>query len=415
MPQTVAEAMTGRRYLVGMWPWRAAGYLVTSLPAMAGVVLALGTLLLPSALAPSPTTAAASSVLIVLATPPLAAPLARAERRRLRLADARPIEPGDRPAWSWTRYTQGATWREAAYCWLLGTVVPAAYLAVLLVVFLVGILLVSPLLAADSAAPVSLGPTSVDSAGEAAPYALGALAALPAVPYLLGLLAAAHAATARALLTGEDLRAELVEVSRSRARLVDAFEAERRRIERDLHDGAQQRLISLTMQLGLARLDLPPDSPAHAKVGEAHRQAKQLMAELRELIRGIHPRVLTDRGLAAALGELADQSAVRTTVEADVPRLEPHAEGTAYFAAAEALTNVAKHSGAASAHITARWTSGTLALEVRDDGRGGADPAAGTGLTGLADRVAVAGGRMLLSSPPGGPTVLRLEIPCTSE
>jgi signal transduction histidine kinase len=137
------------------------------------------------------------------------------------------------------------------------------------------------------------------------------------------------------------------------------------------------------------------------------------MAELRDLIHGIQPQVLTDLGLPAALSELADQSPVPVTVYSGLSgRLPGQAENTAYFAAAEALTNVAKHSGASSASVTARAAGGILVLEVRDDGRGGADPATGSGLTGLADRVAVAGGRMLLSSPPGGPTVLRVEIPC---
>jgi signal transduction histidine kinase len=222
---------------------------------------------------------------------------------------------------------------------------------------------------------------------------------------------------ARALLLGgpaEQLRAELAEVSRSRVRLADAFEAERRRIERDLHDGAQQRLVGLTLQLGLARLDLPPGSPAADSVAAAHEQAKQLMAELRELIHGIQPQVLTDLGLPAALGELADQSPIPVAVEAHLAgRLPSQIETTAYFVAAEALTNIAKYSGATSASVTAHQHDNVLTIEISDNGHGGADPHRGTGLTGLADRVAVTGGRMLLSSPPGGPTLLRVELPCT--
>jgi signal transduction histidine kinase len=232
------------------------------------------------------------------------------------------------------------------------------------------------------------------------------------------LAAGADAAVSRSLLFSggpeERLRAELTEVAASRARLAGAFEAERRRIERDLHDGAQQKLVALTMQLGLARLDLPP-GPAAQAVTAAHEQAKQLMADLRDLIHGIQPQVLSDLGLPAALSELADQAPFPVTVSSALTgRLPGQAENTAYFAAAEALVNVAKHSGAATASVTARTGDGTLVLEVRDDGHGGADPARGSGLTGLADRVAVAGGRMLLSSPPGGPTVLRVEVPCTS-
>jgi signal transduction histidine kinase len=250
------------------------------------------------------------------------------------------------------------------------------------------------------------------------PFAFTGLVLLGLCSYLVTLVAGADAAVSRSLLFSggpeERLRAELTEVAASRARLADAFEAERRRIERDLHDGAQQKLVALTMQLGLARLDLPP-GPAARAVTAAHEQAKQLMADLRDLIHGIQPQVLTDLGLPAALSELADQAPFPVTVySALTGRLPGQAENTAYFAAAEALTNVAKHSGAATASVTARAGDGILVLEVRDDGRGGADPARGSGLTGLADRVAVAGGRMLLSSPPGGPTILRLEVPCTT-
>jgi signal transduction histidine kinase len=252
--------------------------------------------------------------------------------------------------------------------------------------------------------------------GQALPYALAGLVLLLLVPYLLTLVAGADAAVARALLLdgpGGRLRAELVEVSRSRARLADAFEAERRRIERDLHDGAQQRLVSLTLQLGLARLDVPPVSPAAGPVAAAHEQAKQLMAELRELIHGIQPQVLSDLGVPAALEELADQCPVPVTVSAPLgSRMPGRIENTAYFAVAEALTNIAKHSGATSASVTARHHDGVLTVEVSDNGDGGADPRRGTGLTGMADRVAVTGGRLLLSSPAGGPTLLRVELPC---
>ena len=138
------------------------------------------------------------------------------------------------------------------------------------------------------------------------------------------------------------------------------------------------------------------------------------MAELRELIHGIQPQVLSDLGLPAALAELADCSPVPVTVDADLDgRLPDQAENTAYFVAVEALANIAKHSGATSATITALRDDSRLVIEISDNGHGGASPARGTGLTGLADRVAVAGGRMLLSSPDGGPTVLRAEIPCS--
>jgi signal transduction histidine kinase len=436
-PRTPLEAVTRRWFLVTGWPWRSLGYLLTTplLAMVAGLPLTLlglpwivllvqlvdgdsrwplGTVVLVALLGAA--SVAAGGPLVGL-------PLAIVERWRLRLVDARPAASGYHRApepglWSWvrTRYTEAATWRALGYLGLLVTVAPVLYGVGFLLVLLVVAMATSPLLVGDGS-EVSLGFGQVSNLEEALPYALVGIAFLPAVPYLFALIAGAHAAAARALLCGgntEELRTRLVEVSRSRARLVDAFEAERRRIERDLHDGAQQRLVGLTLQLGMARLDLAPDSPAARTVAEAHAQAKQLMAELRELIRGIHPAVLTDRGLAAALRGLADDAAVPVTVSADLPaRLPVHVEHAAYFVVAEALTNVAKHSLATSASVTAHLADDVLVVEVGDDGQGGADPARGSGLTGMADRIAVADGRMLLSSPPGGPTLLRVELPCS--
>jgi signal transduction histidine kinase len=316
-------------------------------------------------------------------------------------------------------YTDPAAWREVGYTCLLATVVPALAAAALTSALVSVAFIASPFLVLaqkPGGTPVTLGLGHLATVGQAVPYAIAGVLLLPVVPYLVTLVAGADATMARALLFTEpdsNLRAELTEVSASRARLADAFEAERRRIERDLHDGAQQKLVSLTVQLGLARLDLPPDSPAAAAVAAAHDQARQLMTELRELIHDIQPQILTDLGLPAALDELAGKSAVPVTVDAPIDRRLPgQVESTAYFAVAEALTNIAKHSGAMKASVSARVRDRTLIVEVTDNGRGGADPGRGSGLTGLADRVAVADGRMLLSSPPGGPTVLRVEVPC---
>jgi signal transduction histidine kinase len=435
-PQTAMEAVTWRRLLVSSWPWRSAGYLLTTLPvalpAFAG--LAIPWLVLVARLTAGGYQVGMIVALILLGValiaalgPLIAMPLAGLERRRLRMVDTRPVGSGQRNAasagpvaWLRARYADPATWREVGYACLLATVAPVLSIAALLAAPLTGSFIASPLLVLaqrPGGGPVALGFGQVATMGQALPYAIAGVLLLPLVPYLLTLLAGAHAAVARALLLGgpaAQVRAELVEVSRSRARLADAFEAERRRIERDLHDGAQQRLVGLTLQLGLARLDLPPGSPAAGTVAAAHEQAKQLMAELRELIHGIQPQVLTDLGLPAALGELADQSPVPVAVDAHLPgRLPSQIENTAYFAAAEALTNIAKHSGATSASVTARQHDTVLTIEISDNGHGGADPQRGSGLTGLADRVAVTGGRMLLSSPPGGPTLLRVELPCT--
>jgi signal transduction histidine kinase len=333
----------------------------------------------------------------------------------------RPPAAGAR-AWLMTRYTEAVTWRQAGYAGLLAIVAPVVSGAALAIVPLAVIFIGSPFLVLTQppgSPPVALLFGSAATTGQALPYAVGGVALFLLLPYLLTLVAGLHGAVARALLTGnasDGLRAELVEVSRSRARLADAFEAERRRIERDLHDGAQQRLVSLTMQLGLARLDTPETSPARGALDAAQDQARQLMTELRELIHGIRPQVLTDFGLPAALSDLADQCPVPVAVRASLAgRLPGIVEHTAYFVVAEALTNIAKHSGAAEASVAARAGNGTLVIEVTDDGHGGADPARGTGLTGLADRVAVADGRTLLSSPPGGPTMIRVELPCPGQ
>ncbi|GAA3121394.1 sensor histidine kinase [Nonomuraea salmonea] len=234
---------------------------------------------------------------------------------------------------------------------------------------------------------------------------------LPVAAYTITAWSGARGAMVRAVLAPQD--SELSEVLRSRARLVDAFEMERRRIERDLHDGAQQRLVALSMTLGVAKLDLAADSELGRLIAQAHDEAKRALAELRELIRGVHSQVLTDRGLAAAVHDVAGRSPVPVAVDLDLPgRLPAPVEVTAYYVVSEALANLARHSGATRGAVTGRVERGTLVVEVCDDGAGGADPAKGTGLTGLADRLAVVDGRLSLSSPPGGPTLVRTEIPC---
>jgi signal transduction histidine kinase len=434
-PRTALEALAWRRLLVSSWPWRSAGYQLATLP----VALVAAAMLAVPAVPWLVLTAGGYPVgvivlllllgaaLIAAAGPVIAVPVASLARRRPGIVDYRPLDSGHREAahggvvsWLRARYTDPAAWRQTGYVCLLATVVPVLSVATLLAAPMAVAFIASPFLVLaqqPGSAPVTLGFGHFATVPQTLPYVIAGLVLLPLSGYLVTLVAGADAAVARALLLGgpdEQVRAELTEVTRSRARLADAFEAERRRIERDLHDGAQQKLVSLTMQLGLAQLDLTPGSPAAGAVTAAHEQAKQLMAELRELIHGIQPQILTDLGLPAALGELADQSPVPVTVDAPLPgRLPGRVENTAYFAVAEALTNIAKHSGAASATVTARRDDDLLVVEISDNGHGGADPARGTGLTGLADRVAVAGGRMLLSSPPGGPTLLRAELPCS--
>jgi signal transduction histidine kinase len=205
---------------------------------------------------------------------------------------------------------------------------------------------------------------------------------------------------------------ELAEARSTQARMVEAALAERRRIERDLHDGAQQRLVALSLKLGMARKRLDGQDGAAELVAEAHEEAKLAIEELRDLARGIHPAVLTDRGLAAALEDLAARSTVPAIVEAaPEPRLAPAVEATAYFVVAEGLANVAKYAGARNAWISARLAGGELVVEVRDDGTGGADPDKGSGLRGLRDRVSALDGRLEVSSPPGAGTSLRATLP----
>jgi signal transduction histidine kinase len=230
-------------------------------------------------------------------------------------------------------------------------------------------------------------------------------------------MATAHGAVARALLgpSQHQLQARVEALQASRDRAVDSAEAERRRIERDLHDGAQQRLVALAMDLGMARAKLETDpAAATALVGEAHEEAKRALAELRDLARGIHPAVLADRGLDAAISALAARSPVPVGVDVTAGRLPGPVESAAYFVVAEALTNAAKHAMASEIGVRITRHRALLIVEVIDDGVGGADPARGSGLRGLADRVAAVDGELTIASPPGGPTVIRAELPCGS-
>ncbi|WP_079661698.1 sensor histidine kinase [Streptomyces sp. 3214.6] len=420
---TVWQALARPRYLVSPWPWRAAGYLLTGAVTGAVVLVALVVLV-----------AVGGVLAVVLVGLPLLAgvafaglPVAALERRRLRLVDAddapgthvEPPAPGLR-SWLTTRLRERATWRELGHALLTACLLwPAEAL-------LLTVALVLPLSAI--ATPVLLATvgegretkvfkvwTVTGWTGALAASALGVLLLLLG-EYAVGVAAGARAALTRLLVAprGGDPEARVVELTRSRARLVDAFEAERRRIERDLHDGAQQRLVALAMTLGLARLDAPPGGPLAEQLARAHEEAGAALAELRELIHGIHPKVLADYGLEAAVADAADRSPVPVDVAFDPPalRLPQAVEAAAYFVVREALANVARHSGARRAWITGEHGAGRLVVEVRDDGRGGADPVRGTGLTGLADRVSVLDGRLTLTSPPGGPTLLRVEIPC---
>jgi signal transduction histidine kinase len=233
------------------------------------------------------------------------------------------------------------------------------------------------------------------------------------------LVGAAGAAAAMALENERleaELRAKIDEVRASRTRLLEVGMAERRRLERDLHDGAQQRLVALSLTLGLALQRIEEDpSGSKALVEEAHAEAVSALAELRELARGIHPAVLSDRGLGPALRSLADRAPIPVEI-AELPRerLPPAVEAASYFVVAEALANMAKHAGATRAIVEVERVNGHARIVVRDDGQGGADPERGSGLRGLAYRVSALDGRLAVDSPSGEGTTVTAEIPCVS-
>jgi signal transduction histidine kinase len=213
-----------------------------------------------------------------------------------------------------------------------------------------------------------------------------------------------------------DLRARLEELRESRLRIVAGAAGARRRIERDLHDGAQQRLVALALDLRMLKARLKDDPEAAATVDELSERLAAALAELRELARGIHPAILTDRGLAPALGALADRAAVPIDIDIEIEeRLPAPVEAAAYFLVAEALTNVDRYAGATSARVVVRRDGPTVIVVVADDGMGGVDIRAGSGLRGLQDRLAALGGTLAIDSPPGRGTRLEGRIPYSPE
>jgi signal transduction histidine kinase len=243
---------------------------------------------------------------------------------------------------------------------------------------------------------------------------IAAIAHDPALSEEPQLVRTAGAAAALALENqrlAAELRARIEDLRASRARLVEAGDAERRRLERDLHDGAQSRLVALALKLRLARMKAEPGSEVAALLDESSAELQASLDELRELARGIHPAILSDRGLEPALRALADRAPVPVSVSVAEGELPPTVEIAVYFVVAEALTNVAKYAGASCAAVVVRRAGGRVVVEVTDDGVGGADVAAGSGLRGLSDRVAALDGRIELDSPPGGGTRLRADIP----
>lgn len=417
---TAWRALTSGRLLRTSWPWRCVLYLIT------GVLAGLWWLLLALALL---TVGTALAVLIVgvpflIGLALLGVPAGAVERFRLRLVDTRANADPHRPpphigavAWARTRLTEQSTWRALGYVLLHATVLWVLDALILFLGLAAPVMmLLTPLLwtlAGDGEVKV-LKLVVVDGLGEAWLAVPFGLSGLVVGGYLITLYSAWRAALARVMIAVPDTGGgdRLTAVTRSRARIVDAFDAERRRIERDLHDGAQRRLLAVGVTVGLARL--AEGEEADRLLGQAQNEAALALEEIRELIRGVHPRVLTERGLGAALAEAVDHLSIPVRVDVDLPtaRLPPGVETAAYFATCEALTNVARHSGATDAALTVGLSHARLRIEITDNGRGGADPERGSGLTGLADRVAVVDGELSLSSPPGGPTRVVVEIPC---
>ncbi len=409
---------TRRRWLpISSRPWRAAAYLMVRIPlpalAVGGLAISLsngGELRWLAVGLPVLTTYA---VLIVVT--------AGIERRAVTLLGQPeipdPHRDGDGQGWVAALgqfLCEPATRREIIHGAARAVLLPLDLL--LFLGWLVSvILLAAPALV--GAGPVMAWPFTLRTTGEAWAGCAGGLAMLILNAYLTTGAANGHALLARTLLgpRGDELRAQITDLTRSRLRLIDAFDVERRRIERDLNDGAQQQLTALAMTLDLARIALEqtPHEEASRLVAQAHGQAKNTITELRELIHGIHPPVLTELGLAEAVRVLADRAPIPVRTAIELPERPPGSvETAAYFVVAEALANAVKHSAATIVTIDLRVTAGCLILVISDDGIGGADRDRGTGLIGLGDRVAAVAGRLTLSSPPGGPTVLRAEIPC---
>jgi len=328
------------------------------------------------------------------------------------------------PDGGWVRRTfaragSAEFWKEAGYCLLL---MPLATFSFALVTWVwaaaaAGLFLplyVDRLPGDEAVSWLDWSTTAETWAGVAAGLVLLLLARLLSAALTLAQVRFAHAMLSPS--EADTLRLQVTRLTETRARVVDAADAERRRIERDLHDGAQQQLVALAMNLGRARAKFDDDPEgARELVDQAHRDAKDSITELRNVIRGVHPAVLTDRGLDAALSSVAARSPVPVRLDVDVPeRPSPTAEAVAYFVVSEALTNVARHAKARHVDVRVEREGDRLLLSVTDDGLGGATEEPGSGLAGLRDRVQAVDGTFHLTSPPGGGTTMTVEVPCGS-
>jgi signal transduction histidine kinase len=336
---------------------------------------------------------------------------------------ADPVAPLTATTWLrrlWERVQSGDRWREIAHH-LLALFVGVVTFTLVVTVW-AGSLALTLLPLYVSALPGESAKFWVadvsQGVGSLAASLLGLIGVGLVAPHLTLAMGRLQVAAARWLLGPRRaaLEVQLEQLETSRSAAVDSAEAERRRIERDLHDGAQQRLVALAATLGDARqhFDTDPEA-ARAMVSDAHAEAKAALKEIRDLVRGINPFILQDRGLDAALSAVVARSPVPVELEVRLAdRPPPAVESAAYFVVAEALTNVARHAEATRAHVAVARSGNRVVVEVRDDGRGGADASIGTGLQGLRDRVAALGGTMYVLSPVGGPTTITVELPCES-
>jgi signal transduction histidine kinase len=398
--------------------WGQALYLTGGIPALLAVPL-----LVSAGLFARPRWALPLLLLVVAI---LAMPLlARIHRHRLRVTAGVVIPPqpfmpnGLTLQEILTAARSGTTWRQVGYHFLAGPALAAAAVAALLM-WLAGILYTfvyayawtlpqDSMLAPHHRFVRPIGPVDVY-------LTVAGVALLAVAPHLTAGVAALDVRAARALLgpnRAEELEHRVEHLTQTRAGVVDAADAERRRLERNLHDGTQQRLVSLAMRLGMARAAPGAAAEAHQVIAEAHEETKAALAELRNLIRGLHPPVLEDRGLDAALSGVAARMPIPVRLTVNVARRpEPTIEAVAYFVVSEGLTNITKHARASQADVFVQQDGDRLHIIVTDDGVGGADPARGTGLAGLAKRAESVDGTLEIASPPGGPTLLTVDLPC---
>ena len=318
------------------------------------------------------------------------------------------------------------TWRQAGYHFLAAPALAVAALAAF-GTWLAGLLYSLVYVYAWTLSPQNLLARGQSSGppGHLAPMSsipvdayltAAGLLLLVAAPWLTAGVVALDVRAARTLLgpsRAEELEHRVEHLTQTRAGAVDAADAERRRLERNLHDGTQQRLVSLAMNLGMARAQTETVEEAHEAIAEAHEEAKAALAELRNLIRGLHPPVLENRGLDAALSGVAARMPIPVRLTVNVPRRPPPTiEAVAYFVVSEGLTNITKHAQATQAEVFVQQDGERLHVIVTDDGVGGADPARGTGLAGLARRAESVDGTLEIVSPLGGPTLLTVDLPC---